>query len=326
MSVSATSRPEDGHTISADPRAALLHLPASCRLAPAVGATAGPSAYGRGLVGATGALHHRDMQPFAVRAVSLFFALTWLWFPGFGLVDLWATRDPGFAVVLEAGWGLFFSVIVAVPFLHIAFLLRRSGPAVAQLWVAVACLVLAGVVSLEALVVYLSAFLAVEVALVGTSPSGNADSGAYIEFRERWFPIAPELSRILLVLAATAAVPCVVYAWRMSALNRAGDPADVTLLVDHYSVQAALALAILSLAGLAAVWPRGRRPIGTAAGVCAAYLGVVSYAWPGAKGGLARPWSAAAVLWGLGFAVAAWVVHRAAARRQSDVGRAEPPA
>jgi hypothetical protein len=251
------------------------------------------------------------MQPFAVRAASAFFALTWLVFPGFGLMDLSATWDPESAVVLEAGWGLFFSVIVAVPFLHITFVLRRSGPAVAQLWVAVACLVVAGIISLEAPAIFLSAFLAVEVALVGTSSSGISTSGAYVGFRERWFPIASEPSRILLVLAAAAAVPCLVYAWQMSALNRQVDWGDITIRVEHYSVQASLALAILALSVLAAAWPRGRRSIGIAVGVCAGYLGVVSYAWPGAKGGFSRPWSAAALLWGLGFAVVAWVVHRA---------------
>ena len=37
---------------------------------------------------------------------------------------------------------------------------------------------------------------------------------------------------------------------------------DVGASVDHYSVQAALPLAMVSLAVLATVWPRGRRQLG----------------------------------------------------------------
>ena len=59
---------------------------------------------------------------------------------------------------------------------------------------------------------------------------------------------------------------------------------DVTMGVDHYAVQGALAVALVVLAVLAAVWPRGRRSLGIAVGLCAGYVGLVSFAFPGTLG------------------------------------------
>ena len=61
---------------------------------------------------------------------------------------------------------------------------------------------------------------------------------------------------------------------------------DVTMGVDHYAVQGAFALALPALALLAAVWPRGRRYLGIGVGLCAGYVGLVSFAFPGTWAGV----------------------------------------
>jgi hypothetical protein len=64
-------------------------------------------------------------------------------------------------------------------------------------------------------------------------------------------------------------------------------------------VQGAVGLALAVLPGLAAL-RADLRPLAPAcSGVAAAYLGLVSYAWPDAAGGFERGWSAAAMAWGL---------------------------
>jgi hypothetical protein len=98
----------------------------------------------------------------------------------------------------------------------------------------------------------------------------------------------------------------------MASNNRAdrGDT-DFSAGVDHYSVQAALALALLVLAVLAALWPRGRRQVGTTTGVCALYLGVLSAAWSGYPGALPSGWAIAAIVWGVALTGWAWLSARA---------------
>ena len=82
---------------------------------------------------------------------------------------------------------------------------------------------------------------------------------------------------------------------------------DVSASVDHYSVQAALPLAMVSLAVLATVWPRGRRQLGVYVAVCAVYFGVRSLGWPGYPGAVGRGWAATSVVWGAG--VAGWALR-----------------
>ena len=118
--------------------------------------------------------------------------------------------------------------------------------------------------------------------------------------RPDWPPErAAGVSRSLAVLAAVGALPWLAYALDMWTLNRRNLPdADITNSIDHYSVQGGVGLALAVLPALAAVRP-GLRPLAPAcAGVVAAYLGLVSYAWPDAAGGLSRPWSVAAMAWG----------------------------
>ena len=116
----------------------------------------------------------------------------------------------------------------------------------------------------------------------------------------------------LFVVAALGIVPWLLHADRMFGLNRrsAGEViGDLTNGVDHYAVQGALALALVTLALLAACWPRGRRFAGISVGLCAAYVGVVSLAFPREFAGLSPSWSVLCIGWAL--AVAALAVPSA---------------
>src|SRR5688500_10952971 len=62
---------------------------------------------------------HEDVRPL-VRLLAVFFALTWLVLPGFGLLDLSVTWDPDWPVVLEASWGVFMTVLVGGSLLAVA--------------------------------------------------------------------------------------------------------------------------------------------------------------------------------------------------------------
>jgi hypothetical protein len=102
-----------------------------------------------------------------------------------------------------------------------------------------------------------------------------------------------------LAVALAGAVPWAAYAAAMAEAARAGVPLDVTVGIDHSVVQSALAVALVFLPVVAALVPPARRALGTAAGLGAAYLGLVSLAEPGYAAGLPTVWSALALGWGL---------------------------
>lgn len=215
------------------------------------------------------------------------FALVWL-VPGFGAIDLTVTWDPDWPQVLEAGWGVFFTFLVAAPFVLVAVRPGAARPAVVQLAVAAAALAVSAPLANEAGVAALAAVLAVETAVVA------ALLGLGWDLRR-----SRDVSVPLLALGAVGAGPWLAYAFQMWAANReARFDSDVTNGVDHYSVQGALGLALAALPLLAGVRADLRRLVPACCGVAAAYLGLVSYAWPDAAGGFGRAWSVAAMAWG----------------------------
>jgi hypothetical protein len=110
------------------------------------------------------------------------------------------------------------------------------------------------------------------------------------------------------VVAALGVVPGVLHAARMFAGNRRNAGVligDVTMGVDHYAVQGAFALALPALALLAAAWPRGRRYLGVGVGLCAGYVGLVSFAFPGSWAGVPELESVLCIGWGVAVAVLA---------------------
>jgi hypothetical protein len=234
------------------------------------------------------------VRPLAPRLLAAFFALTWLQIPGFGLIDLSVTWDEDWAVVLEASWGMFMTVLVGGSFLVIAAAPRRPAPALVTLGGSLATWLVAVVAGLEPQLLLYVGILAVEVALITWVL-------ARLPGREPLRPAGWAVRWPLLVVAAAGVVPWLWHAERMFRASRrdAGETInELTMDVDHYTVQGAWALALPALALLAAGWPRGRVHLGVGVGLNAAYVGLVSYAFPGTWGGFSPSWSVACMAWG----------------------------
>jgi hypothetical protein len=131
--------------------------------------------------------------------------------------------------------------------------------------------------------------------------------------RERLRPFSWSVSGPLAGIAALGVVPGLLHAERTFASNRRNAGViigDVTMGVDHYAVQGALAVALPALAVLAACWPLGRRFLGIAVGLSAGYLGLVSFASPGTWAGLPPLGSALCMARGAAVAVLALAAPR----------------
>lgn len=235
------------------------------------------------------------MPPILVRPVAGLLALWW-WVPFFGIIDLTVTWDADWPVMLEAGWGLFFLLFAGLPFMLIAVWPRAAAASVVQLAVSTAVLAVAAAVSLE--------WQALVVALVMAAATAFV---AAVRGRRSVRPWVTTADRSLLGLAAVSLPPWGVYAWQMAAANRMAWPnSDITNSVDHYSVQAAVALTMVAMTAVAGLRSRGRRLHGTCVALTAGYLGLVSFFWPGVDGGFDAVWSVLAMLWGAAVGVAAW--------------------
>ena len=117
---------------------------------------------------------------------------------------------------------------------------------------------------------------------------------------DSWVLRPAGVSRTLLVVACAGLIPWLVYALHMWAVNRESrSDSDVTIGVDHYSMQGALALSLALLPLVAALRVDVRPFAPVCASIAAFYLGLVSLAWPDSPGGLSRAWSAAAIAWAL---------------------------
>jgi hypothetical protein len=234
------------------------------------------------------------MSRFAARALSGLFAVSWLVLPGFGVIDLSVTWNADWPQVLEAGWGLFATVIVAAAFLVVAVWPRTAMAGTAQLVVATVSLAVSAVAAQESRLFVLVALLGLQTAIVGGLLGEARRRGTEQERR------LSQRSRLLFLVAAVGAVLWLSYALHMWTLNRENrSDGDVTLGVDHYSVQGALALALVLLPLSAALRADRIRLAPVCTSIAASYLGLVSLAWPDAAGGLGLPWSIAAIAWGV---------------------------
>ena len=252
-----------------------------------------------------------SMRQGGARALAVLFAVSWVTLPGFGLIDLSVTWSSDWPQVLEAGWGLFFTVLVAAAFMLVAIQPGESRPGIVQLAAAAICLAVSAVAATEGKLAVLAALLAIETVIV------------WLLVRPVWHPPRHGRSLPLLALAAAGFVPWFVYAVHMWALDRdARADGDNTLGIDHYSVQGALglALAVLPTAGGLRRELRPFVPICT--GAAAAYLGLVSLGHVDAAGGFGRMWSVLGIAWGLGLVVV--VLAKTARARRGNIAAAEP--
>jgi hypothetical protein len=148
-----------------------------------------------------------------VRVLAVLFALTWLIFPGFGLIDLSVTWDPEWPVVLEASWGVFMSVLVGGSFLTVAVRPHRAAAATVTLFVALSAMLLSAAVGLEWPLLGYAGLLVLQgaglAALIRRLPDREPVR------RRGWSVRLP-----LFVVAALGIVPWLLHADRMFGLNR----------------------------------------------------------------------------------------------------------
>ena len=233
-------------------------------------------------------LHH--VRLVLARVLAALFAASWIVFPGFGVVDLSVTWSSDWPQVLEAGWGLFFTVLVGAAFVAVAVRPRSARPGVVQLAVAALALAVSVIAGREAPLAWVAVLLAVETLVVAWL--------AFPSWRSSRTSRGADASMV--ALAALGVVPWLAYAVDMWAANREERPdTDITNGIDHYAVQGALGLALAFLPVVALLRPAATVFIPACVGIAAAYLGLVSFAWQDAAGGFGRAWSIAAMVWGL---------------------------
>jgi hypothetical protein len=241
------------------------------------------------------------------RVLAVFFALTWLVFPGFGLIDLSVSWDEDWPVVLEASWGVTMTVLVGGSFLAVAARPARTAAAEAVLLVVLATWLGSAAGGLEWQLLGYAALLVVQGGVLR----------AQLPTRESLQPVRWSVAPALLAVAALGVVPWLVHAADVLAGNRRGAGVaigDVTNGVDHHAVQGALALALVALPLLAACWPRGRRFLGSGAALCAGYVGLVSWAFPGEWAGFSPTWSVLCLAWAAALGLLALVPDRSERR------------
>jgi hypothetical protein len=241
----------------------------------------------------------------ALRILAAVFALGWLTVPGFGLIDFAFAWAPDWPQVLEAGWGVYFTLLVGAPFVLVAVWPDRLAVAAVQLTIAALVLGVSVVAADEPQLAWVPVTIAIEIALLAWLGRLRLPEGV---------SFAPSLP--LLVVGLVGALPWVLFASAMYAANREGRlDTDITNDIDHFSVQGAVGVALVALVSVAALWPEGRRFIGTCVGLSGAYLGLVSFAWPRSPGGFEAGWSVVAIAWGVAVVALAWRGRPAAAAR-----------
>jgi hypothetical protein len=231
---------------------------------------------------------------------AVFFAL-----PFFGVVDLLVVlvNDPDWrtSYLLEAGWGVLFTVLVAAPFAGLAFRPER-GLLVAQLVAVSVALAAATLWS-----AYAPALVpAVLVVVLATGV------GQLAGIRPRAVP----LDRWLRWIVVLGAVGGGAFATRVVGEYPAAEP-DITWGIDHHPVQAAVGLALVAVAAVAAAGVGGRVagwrvPVWTVA-LGAGWLGAWSIGYPDVPGSAGRDLGTAALAWAVLFAVTAEVRVRCTA-------------
>jgi hypothetical protein len=239
------------------------------------------------------------------RWVALLLAVFWgIFF--YGGTDLIAfLMGPEFheALLLSTGWGVLFLFLVAAPLVIAALRPRRPGALIAGGQVAlVAVAVGIGAVwsASPSHLLVAGGLLLTTLLVVVTRPARRRS----VSVSWPWLPWA---------LVVGAAVPWLGYAAASAASARADQPPrDITASLNHWPVQAGLAIAIVLLSALAATVSPGSKTPAWTVGISAAWLAVVAWIYPDLAGSMSRPWASAALAWAVGFVMA---VHLATARK-----------
>jgi hypothetical protein len=244
------------------------------------------------------------VRPTAARSVAGVSAAFWA-VAFFGLIDLLVVvvNDPGWrgSYLLESGWGVIFTFLVAVPLA--VYAVRPAvgaGVVVAQLLAVALAMVAAALWTGYLPQLVPAALVAGDGALVGAL--------AGVRYA------APPLDRALRMLVVAGAVGGGAFA--ASVVDGFPSPRpDITLGLDHLPMQASLGLVVITLGAVAAGAVGGRAagwrvPVWTLV-VSIGWVGSWSVVYPDLEGSMGRGLGAAAVAWAVLFAVIAeWRVRR----------------
>jgi hypothetical protein len=226
----------------------------------------------------------------AARVVAAIGALFWGYF-FFGVQDALTVFVEGddFAAhyVMESGWGLLFLALVAIPLVGVAFR-PQSAVLVAQ-------------VAVVGVAVLLGAVLAGSAAHLipgaGVLLTALAVAGcAHLDVRQ----LRLQVDWALVACVAIAVVPAVVYARRMASSTA---DVEITWNLDHYPIQAGLAIAVVLIAAVIAVANRspGIRLATVTLVVTVAWIGLESVVYPHRLGSLGTTWGWIATGWAIAF-------------------------
>ena len=222
----------------------------------------------------------------------------------FGLIDLvdgfTGYVDQERNQVLDVGWGAVFGVVLPLGLLALLRRPERRIAGVQQTAVVALALALAGAVGESWRYLVLAAGVAgVSAVLVALHPA-----------RQTFGLRGRQPDRTMLVLAAVAAGPSLVYVWRMaSAQRRDLPPTDaVSNGLHHWTVMAALALVVLLLVLLAALRTSGWRIPAISASIAAGAWAISCLLAPAAAAGSeGHAWAWMVLAWAVvTFATATW--------------------
>jgi peptidoglycan/LPS O-acetylase OafA/YrhL len=228
-----------------------------------------------------------------LKAVALVVALASLTI-NFGLIDLidgyTGYVDQARNQVLDAGWGLVFGVILPLGLLVQLRRPERRIAGIQQTAVVALAIAIAGAAGEEWWYLALAAVITGACAvLLALHPA-----------RQTFLTRGRHLDPLMVALAAVAAVPSLVYAWRMaSAQRRDLPPADaVSNGLHHWTVMAALGLLVLLLVLLAALRTTGWRIPAMSASIAAAAWAISCVLTPAsAAGSEGHAWAWAVIVW-----------------------------
>ena len=236
----------------------------------------------------------------AVAVVAAVAALT----INFGLIDLvdgfTGYVDQERNQVLDVGWGAVFGVVLPLGLLALLRRPERRIAGVQQTAVVALALALAGALGERWWYLVLAAGVgAIAVVLVALHPA-----------RQTFGLRGQQPDRSMLVLAAVAAGPSLVYVWRMaSAQRRDLPPTDaVSNGLHHWTVMGALALLVLLLVLLAALRTPGWRIPAISASIAAGAWAISCLLAPaGAAGSEGHAWAWMVLAWAVvTLAAATW--------------------
>jgi hypothetical protein len=228
----------------------------------------------------------------------------------FGIVDLLVVvvNDPGWreSYLLEAGWGVLFTVLVAAPLVALA-VRPTQGVQLAQLLAVAVAMAVAAVWSGYLLQLIPAAGVAVN-ALVIAALTGARFVGPPLDPWLRWLVVAGAVGGGAFAASAVD--------------NHPMTRPDITWGLDHLPMQAALGLSVITV-GMVATAALGGRvsgwrvPVWTLA-VAVGWVGYWSTVYPDVAGSMGRGFGWSAVAWAVAFVA----VAETQARRTAPAGAA----